>query len=112
MYKARSKTRANAKRRPLFYVWAAYGSQEYGGPEEGGWFYDASEPLTGSDRWVVKCLSAKKASKAFRLMRKRMIELNAGKRPPWSARPARDWLVAEMSAKPPHSLPTVIPRYE
>lgn len=115
MYAARRKTGHKTTRAPRWWVWLAYADQEYGGPEEGGWWYEATAPATDLPQYQP--VAFHKRQRALREVNRvrRMIDkhqLNEGKRPTWSVLSRGDWLVAEMAPSRPHRTPTRRPHYE
>lgn len=115
MYAARRKTRKSAARRPRFWVWLAYTEQCYGGPEEGGWWYDATQPAKDHPSYVVTaCRDKSRALAEFRRLQDRIGDkgLNYGKRKPWSVLSEGDWLTVQMAPSRPHCTPTRHPHYE
>lgn len=115
MYAARRKTGHKTTRAPRWWVWLAYEAQEYGGPEEGGWWYDTTTPARDDVHYcAIPCRDKAQALRKMRALR-HIIELrgyNHGKRKPWSAASRGDWLTAEYASRRPHTTPTRRPHYE
>jgi hypothetical protein len=87
--------------------------QAYGGPEEGGWYYDCGEPckeLADLTR-VIKNRNA--AWRYFKRMVKLSGELNQGKREVWSVLYDGDRVTAVMQkGTKPYAWPEERPHYE
>lgn len=115
MYAARRKTGHKTTRAPRWWVWLAYEEQEYGGREEGGWWYEATTPAVDAPQYVsigcrTKEQALRKMRQLFRTIDKR--GLNDGKRAVWSVLSRGDWLTVKMAQRRPHRTPTRRPRYE
>lgn len=58
----------------------------YGGPEEGGWYYDHPTPLTGKDHAAhIRVFTSEEEALAYaRTFEPMIANLNRGRRPLWS----------------------------
>ena len=110
-------------REPAFYTVAlAYHDRAFGGPEEGGWYYDAYTPCTErlapslDDKWDLprsfRTLDdACNWAECLELMIKD-LRINEGRHRPLSVCSRGDWLTAHVFDEFPCRLPKERPYYE
>lgn len=125
--------RRNAQRPNRVYelvtVYPAHHGQNYGGPEEGGWYYGTSSPISpgGFDydflnRFQLaepvtyrkyEGLSQDRMTRRIRKIEAVAKVMNQGRRKPWSVLSRADWVGAEwVDGEDPVHLPRVRPHYE
>ena len=92
----------------MYYVNEYQVGKEYGGPEEGSWWYDKGT--------FVKCHLMTPyyvdASEKSLALRHYVLELNAGKHKPDSVLNKCDWTEIRIEEQPGKSFPERIPTYE
>jgi hypothetical protein len=90
--------------------------REYGGPEEGGWWYDTSEPSREEEhQHLVKSFEDKDEALSYMRTLGALVckPWNEGKREVWSVIYGGDRIAAVMQgADAPHAEPVVRPHYE
>lgn len=87
------------------YVTIWFNTREYGGPEEGGWWYDTGEPIE-----IFECTEAEveqKKAEAEAIVEKR----NEGRRPLYSVRSTGRYSVSVEDERP-EPYPAETPHYE
>lgn len=100
-----------------FFVWTAYVDRAYGGPEEGGWYYDTGTPVQRGEEDDVFCAlqcfeNEEEAFDAFLKLEKLVKEANSNRHSPSSLLSDGDWLRAMFTKIPPYSWPETRPHYE
>ena len=80
--------------------------KSYGGPEEGGWWFDTGEIIR-----IIPCSSKKKAHRTMRLVELVVTKFNEGRRPISSVL-SKGVLEAIISQSPGQNYPSQRPHYE
>lgn len=101
---------------PKFFVVSVYlADRAYGGPEEGGWYYDCGYPATEYGQFTrVFGKKAEQAALAYkrRLDRHLIKHLNKGRRPKWSVASDGVYEAVLDRGEFPGPYPTERPYYE
>lgn len=86
--------------------------QQYGGPEEGGWWYDSGTPAPEFQQLTRTFKSARKAWRYRDRLQDHAVKARAG-RPYWSAAYAGgDYRAVVQKGTAPRPFPTARPYYE
>ena len=100
-----------------YYVWVAYVDQAYGGPEEGGWWYDVGVPVMRGEEDspldVVQYFDNKDdANEAREALRDLVRVANEERHNPGSVLSSGDWLEVQLTEHSPKAWPETRPHYE
>ena len=100
-----------------YFVWVAYVDQAYGGPEEGGWWYDTGIfVFRGEEDSPLDCLQCFEneadAESAYEMLKILVNAANSDRRPPHSVLSSGYWMQAMMTRNAPKSWPSECPHYE
>ena len=95
----------------VYYVNVYETGRGYGGPEEGGWWFDFGIP-TDEIPNSYKCFSTEMKDLILKEKRDLIYELNKGRYPPESTANNSDWLIVCTETHKAKCYPEYIPRYE
>lgn len=100
-----------------YFVWVAYVDRCYGGPEEGGWYYDTGEPVgpgrEDSPIDLVQVFEDEDEARAARdALQAAVAEANIGRRSPNSVLSCGDYLQVMLTGTLPAAWPETRPYYE
>ena len=97
---------------PGLYSVALYNmTREYGGPEEGGWYYDGYQFLPEYSS-LVRTFANEDAAREYEgVLEELCIIWNKGLRPYYSV-VSQGWTTAMVVKGPPRNMPEYTPRYE
>ena len=100
-----------------YFLWVAYVDRCYGGPEEGGWYYDTGEPVRpGQEESPIDLVQVfdnkEEARAAYDALQPIVSEANIGRRSPNSVLSCGDYLQVMLTTRLPQQWPETIPRYE